>query len=150
MEQIILYSESLKDAVFKFTDKCFCEIGKAFEPEGRHSFYNNIEKEFDCFWCLLKDGNVAGTAALKRIDESTSELKALYLSREMRGKGFGYMLLNQTVDYARSREYKRIVLDSMSKYTDALRLYEKYGFKHIERYNDNQYADVFMEYVLKS
>ena len=35
-------------------------------------------------------------------------------------------------------------LDSMSKYEDALRLYEKAGFRRIERYNDNVHADVFM------
>ena len=42
---------------------------------------------------------------------------------------------------------ERIVLDSMSEYAAALKLYEKYGFTHIERYNENQKADVFMEYV---
>ena len=48
--------------------------------------------------------------------------------------------------HAREKGYRRIVLDSMSKYTSALKLYEKYGFTHIERYNGNQKADVFMEY----
>ena len=33
----------------------------------------------------------------------------------------------------------------MAKYKDALRLYENFGFKATKRYNDNQYADVFME-----
>ena len=46
---------------------------------------------------------------------------------------------------ARELGFTSIVLDSMSKYTDAIKLYEKVGFKHIERYNDNQYADVFMK-----
>ena len=55
MEQIVVYTDSLKESVFEFTDKCFLEIGKTFEPEGRHSFYNEIEKEFDRFWCLLSD-----------------------------------------------------------------------------------------------
>ena len=41
--------------------------------------------------------------------------------------------------------FKTIVLDSMSIYKDALRLYEKTGFVPTERFNDNPYADVFMK-----
>ena len=146
IQQIVLYNNSHKAGVFEFTDKCFKELGKPFEPEGRHSFYNNIESEFDQFWCLLSDGIVAGTAAIKRIDEATAELKAMYLSKSLRGHGYGYKMLDQAINYCKDKGYKRIVLDSMSSYTDALRLYRRYGFSETERYNDNQRADVFMEY----
>jgi ribosomal protein S18 acetylase RimI-like enzyme len=146
MEQIVVYKESLKEDVFEFTDKCFLEIGKTFEPDGRHSFYNDIEKEFDCFWCLLTDDKVAGTVGIRKEDDTTAELKAMYLSQELRGKGYGYKLLDLAMTYSKEKGYKRVVLDSMSKYDAALRLYEKYGFKRIDRYNDNQKADVFMEY----
>ena len=49
------------------------------------------------------------------------------------------------VDEAKRLGYKSIVLDSMSQYKDALRLYERTGFKNTERYNDNLFADVFMK-----
>ncbi|MBR5358807.1 MAG: GNAT family N-acetyltransferase [Clostridiales bacterium] len=146
MERIVVYTDSLKDSVFEFTDKCFREIGKAFEPDGRHSFYNDIENEFDCFWCLLDGSEVVGTVAIKKIDDSTAEMKSLYLSSELRGQGYGYKLLDSAVKYAGEKGYKRVVLDSMSKYADALKLYERYGFKPTARYNDNKFADVFMEY----
>ena len=149
MEQIVVYNESLKSEVFKFTDECFAEIGKAFEPDGRHSFYNDIEKEFDCFWCLLTDEKVTGTVGIRKEDDTTAELKAMYLSKELRGKGYGYKLLDLAMTYSKEKGYKRVVLDSMSKYEAALKLYEKYGFKRIDRYNDNQKADVFMEYVFE-
>ncbi len=144
MERIVLYDHSLKKSVFEFTEKCFLELEKSFESEGRHSFYNSIEKEFDGFWCLLTEDKVIGTVAVKQIDSITAELKALYLSTDFRGKGLGYKLLDQAVKFARAKGYQRVVLDSMSAYIDAFRLYEKYGFKTIERYNDNPYADVFM------
>jgi len=144
--EIVSYSESMKESVFEFTDLCFRELGKTFEPNGRHSFYNNISNEFDCFWCLLSDGKVTGTAAVKRIDNSTAELKALYLLPELRGRGYGYKLLDRAVCFSKEKGYKRVVLDSISAYSDALKLYEQYGFRHIERYNKNNYADVFMEY----
>lgn len=147
MEAIVDYSDSLKAEVFGFTDDCFERLGKRFEPVGRHSFYNDIPGRFDHFWCLISDGHVKGTVAVKSADEGSAELKALYLAPELRGKGYGYKLLDTAVTYAKDAGYKRIVLDSMLIYEDALRLYERFGFRHIPRYNDNSYADIFMEYA---
>ena len=39
--EIIDYSDEYKQSVFEFTDRCFAELGKRFEPEGRHGFYND-------------------------------------------------------------------------------------------------------------
>ena len=47
--EIVNYSEKLKQNVFSFTDACFSELGKKFEPEGRHSSYNDIENAFRYF-----------------------------------------------------------------------------------------------------
>ena len=143
--ELVQYKEEYKQRVFDFTDRCFEELGKEFEPEGRHYFYNDIEKSFEVFYCLLDEEKVIGTVALKKIDEYTVELKALYLDKSYRGQHLGSRLVKAVVDEAGKLGYKSIVLDSMSKYKDALRLYEKYGFKHTERFNDNIYADVFMK-----
>ena len=139
---------SYKDSVYEFTSRCFEELGKRFEPEGRHSFYEDIEGCFDAFFCLIDGGKVVGTAACKKIDDDTAELKALYLESSLRGQGLGASLLDKVIDHARKNGYKRIVLDSMSKYEAALRLYERTGFVMTERYNDNPCADIFMQLEL--
>lgn len=149
MIELVSYDESYKQGVFAFTVRCFEELGKKFEPSGRHSFYNDIPNSFEVFFCLLDEGNVIGTVALKEIDEYTVELKALYLDSAYRGKGLGTLLMKKAIEEACGRGYKSMVLDSMSKYNDALRLYEKCGFGHTERYNDNLYADVFMKLDLR-
>lgn len=143
--ELVQYKEEYKQRVFDFTDRCFEELGKKFEPEGRHFFYNDIEKSFVSFYCLLDDEKLIATVALKKIDDYTVELKALYLDKSYRGQHLGSRLINVAIDEARKLGYKSIVLDSMSKYKEALRLYEKYGFKNTERFNDNIYADVFMK-----
>lgn len=87
--EIVHYSEKLKQNVFCFTDACFSELGKKFEPEGRHAFYSNIEKAFEVFFCLTSDDDrVIGTVALKKLDDNTAELKALYLDSRYRGQGW--------------------------------------------------------------
>ena len=142
---LVPYNESYKQKVFDFTDKCFEELGKKFEPDGRHDFYNNIGDNFVVFYCLIDQDKLIGTVALKKLDENTVELKAMYLDRSYRGKGLGRRLMNKIVDEAKRLGYKSIVLDSMSQYKDALRLYERTGFQNTERYNENLYADVFMK-----
>ena len=143
--KLVPFDDPLKQRVFDFTDSCFAELGKKFEPEGRHYFYNNINESFEVFYCLVDQDMVAGTAALKKIDEKTVELKALYLQKDYRGKGLGSLLMSVAVNEAKTRGFKRIVLDSMLKYEEALKLYEKFGFEKIDRYNDNAMAEVFMK-----
>ena len=142
--RIVPYEEQYKDRLFAFTDSCFRELGKQFDPSGRHRFYEDIENVFDVFYCLLLGNELLGTVALKKLDGDTVELKALYLDQKFRGKGLGRQLLEKAVTEARRLGYKSIVLDSMSQYEAALRLYRKMGFKDTDRYNDNSFADVFM------
>lgn len=146
--ELISYNDSYMQRVFDFTDACFAELGKKFEPSGRHCFYNDIENEFEAFYCLTDQEKIIGTVALKKIDEYTVELKAMYLDRNYRGKGLGRRLMDKAVDEAKRLGYKSMVLDSMSQYKAALKLYEKSGFKNTERYNNNIYADVFMKLEL--
>ena len=149
---IVPYREIYKQSVFEFTDFCFEELDKKFEPDGRHSFYNDIEKSFEVFYCVVNEENndnkVLGTVGLKKINNDTVELKAFYLHKDLRGKGLGKRMLETVISKARELGYRSIVLDSVSKYKAAQRLYEKAGFVNTERYNDNQYADVFMKLEL--
>ena len=146
--QTVTYQEKYRQDVFDFTDRCFSELGNAFEPDGRHSFYRIIESTFDSFWCMLCNSRVIGTVAIKRVDEATAELKALYLDSGFRGLGLGQKLMDTALSFAREKSYGRVVLDSMAQYTHALKLYEKSGFTRAERYNDNEKADIFMEKIL--
>lgn len=145
---LIFYDASYKQRVFDFTDRCFEELGKKFEPEGRHYFYNDIEKSFESFYCMTDEEKVIGTVALKKVDAYTVELKALYLDKAYRGQHLGSRLIKTAIDEAKTRGFKSMVLDSMSQYKEALRLYEKCGFRNTERFNDNAYADVFMRLEL--
>lgn len=145
---VVPYEESLKESLFAFYTECFPGIGKPFEPDGRHDFYNHINTHFERFWCLVEDDTVLGSVAVRRFSDDTAELKALYLSEKLRGQGWGYKLLDLVVSYAREQGCRRVVLDSMKSYTSARRLYDRFGFKEINSYNDNQFAEVFMELVL--
>lgn len=148
--KVVSYSEKFKQSLFSFTDACFSELGKKFEPEGRHTYYNDIENTFKEFLCMTIDNDqVIGTVALKKLDDNTAELKALYLDRGYRERGLGKLLIDAIIGEARTSGFKTIVLDSMKQYEEARKLYEKCGFTDCDRYNDNAYADVFMKLELE-
>ena len=138
------YSADMQEDVLQFLTDVFPESGKAFEPNGRHAAFADAVHNFTGFWCMFDDDKLIGTAAVKKLSDTVCELKGMYLFRKYHGHGFGRRLAETAVNYARKQGFEQMVLDTISTYENALRLYEKLGFVPTERYNDNQKADVFM------
>jgi putative acetyltransferase len=87
---------------------------------------------------LARSGRaVAGCIAVRRIDESTCEMKRLYVRDAFRGKGAGVALANAAVRWARQAGYARMLLDTLPSMGSAHRLYGRLGFKEIEPYRFN-------------
>ena len=94
---------------------------------------------------LVKKGDSAvGCAGVRSLGPGVAELKRMYLVPGHRGGGLGRALLDAAIDLARSRGYKRLMLDTMLKLTAANRLYESAGFKDTQDYGDNPRAQRFM------
>lgn len=150
MYEIREYSADMREKVLAFLSSVFPESGKPFEPEGRHCAFADIEHSFAGFWCLFDEDAIIGTVAVKRLSDTDCELKGLYVYERYHGMGLGRRLAERAVDFAKYSGFERIVLDTVSTYKKALKLYEKLGFQRIERYNDNERADVFMMKELKT
>ena len=139
------YSQDMQAQLFKLTDTCFSQCGKVFEPDGRHSFYKDIVQNFVQFWCLFDTDVMIGTVGLKRISDKDCELKALYLEQKYHGRGLGRRLAQTAIDFARENGFEQMYLDCMSTSVSAVRLYERLGFHKCEKYNKNNFADIFMK-----
>ena len=62
------------------------------------------------------------------------------------GKGLGRQLAEAVIREARSRNYRHLRLDTLPHLREAITLYERLGFRRIERYNDNPIPGaLFME-----
>ncbi len=141
---IVKYNDRMLSGVMDFFSKVFPESGKAFEPQGRHTVFADIEHNFMGFWCLMDDSDIIGTVAVKRLNDSQCELKGLYLYKKYHGQRLGYRLIQTAISFAQYSGFSQMLLDTVSDYERAMRLYTKMGFMPIERYNSNKRADVFM------
>ena len=73
-----------------------------------------------------------GVAEFENID-SCAEIQKLYLTDAAKGKGIGRMLMQTAEDFAKDMKYKKLYLETHSDLKAAIHLYEKLGFKEINR-----------------
>lgn len=78
----------------------------------------------------------AGACALKRLDAERCELKRLYVRPAFRGLGLGEGLTQRIMDEARTRGYRRMVLDTHEELKSAIAMYQGMGFTPSEPHNE--------------
>jgi GNAT superfamily N-acetyltransferase len=92
------------------------------------------------FVVVRSDGVAIGCGGVQRLDAHVTEIKRMWIHREWRGLELGRRLLEQLERFAADRGHTRVVLDTNSRLTEAIAMYESMGYEAIERYNDNPYA----------
>jgi len=97
---------------------------------------NDIEQSYlvrGGVFCVLEeqDGSIVGSYGLHPMGPGVCELRKMYLHRDYRGQGLGRRLLEDALSRARQAGFRRITLETASVLTEAIRLYERYGFKPI-------------------
>jgi putative acetyltransferase len=98
---------------------------------------------------VLRDAEaIVGTGAIRRIDRQTCELKRMWFLPSYRGRGLGRAMVERLLEFARQAGYERVRLDTTPTLTAANRLYQRIGFRPIERYNDGP-GTIFMEKSLR-
>ena len=82
-----------------------------------------------------KDGAPVGGIGLAELDffDDCAELQKLYLADSVKGHGTGYILISMIEEKARELGYKQIYLETHSNLKAAIHIYEKCGYKEIDR-----------------
>ena len=86
------------------------------------------------------DGGAVACGGVKSLDETTGEIKRMWVHPEMRGAGIGRRMLEHLEQRAEQLGHTQVVLDTNSTLLEAIAMYERAGYASIERYNDNPYA----------
>ncbi len=101
-------------------------------------------------WLAKWADEIIGCIALRPLVlPDKAEIKRLYVKAEWRGKNIAEKLLTAAHEFARVNHYQWCYLDSKADLVAAIRFYERSGYEHCERYNDNPQAVIFMRKALK-
>lgn len=74
-----------------------------------------------------------GIAPLEGGDTGTCELRKMYFLPGLRGLGAGAALMTRCLDAARGFGFRRCYIETLTGMDAAMRLYERTGFRRIER-----------------
>jgi len=93
-----------------------------------------------------------GCVAIRKINNSTAELKRMFVQTAFQGKGIGKILLEKAIEFAERSGYTRIRLDTLNYMLPAINLYKQYGFYEIPAYyhNPNKTAVYFELKIIRS
>lgn len=133
------YAASLDiDLCFQNFEQELAELpGRYAPPEGR--LLLAVEKE-----------QAVGCVALRKIGDGVCEMKRLYVRPTFRRRGVGKKLAAGIITAAKEIGYDWMRLDTLGNMTEAIALYESFGFGRIAPYYDNPSGDaVFMELKLR-
>ncbi len=86
-------------------------------------------------------GETIGCGAVELLDDTTAEIRRMWISPSSRGLGLGRRLLAHLEGQARRAGRSRVVLDTNGSLTEAIAMYESCGYVPTARYNDNPYAE---------
>ncbi len=100
------------------------------------------------FIVALSAQSPVGCAGLRVLDDCVGELKRVFVRPSARGRGLGTALITALETYARSRNLTTLRLDTRHELDEALRMYERHGYRSIERYKQPGLADLWFEKTL--
>lgn len=90
---------------------------------------------------------VVGTVAMIRISDARYELAKMTVAGTHQRRGIGELLGQACKDWAAGKSVETVFLETNSRLANAIRLYERLGFRHAVDPHPSDYAraDVYME-----
>ena len=119
----------------------FAELDRRF-PRG---FDPGEPDHAGTFVVATSDGRPVAYGGVRALDAETGEIKRMWVHDDWRGAGLGSRMLRELEALARRLGHSRVVLDTNGTLTEAILMYGRAGYRPIERYNDNPYAEAWFE-----
>jgi putative acetyltransferase len=100
-----------------------------YPQESRHAFsIDKLLREGVVFFVTSCGGEPAGCGGLKLFGTDYAEVKRMYVRPVHRGLGLGKAMLNHLREFARERQVSLLRLETGIYETEAIGLYERFGF----------------------
>jgi DNA-binding MarR family transcriptional regulator/predicted N-acetyltransferase YhbS len=142
--------DPVSDAATMALGEYYAELDRRFPggfvPEPRDDGADALRAPGGAFVVATSDGAPVACGGVRRLDDSTGEIKRMWVAPDWRGAGLGARLLRRLEEEAQRLGYGRAVLDTNRALTEAIAMYGRAGYREIEPYSlDNPYAEVYFE-----
>lgn len=149
---VVRYREELRDA-FERLNRDWIETYFTLEPADRELLgdpQRNIIDPGGQVFFVLEQGEVQGTCAVLRHSDVECEIAKMAVARAARGRGYGDLLMECSLAFAREIGSQRVVIVSNTVLAPAIRLYRKHGFVPVPLAADGRYlrANIRLELEL--
>lgn len=143
-----IVSEMIEIKKTSSTDKDFVMLVNYLDAElaevdgDDHAFYDQFNKISDINYAIViyLGGQPVGCGAIKALQTDAMEVKRMYIKQEYRGKGLAKKILGSLEKWTLELGYKKCVLETGKRQSEAVNLYKKSGYISIPNYG--QYAGV--------
>ena len=112
------------------------KVGTAYADANLDGLYETYQDDKKVYFVLEIDGTICGGAGIQQLQGTTEnicELQKMYFAPEVRGKGFGKMMITRCLQQAKVFGFAQCYLETTPYMHDARKLYEKSGFYYIDK-----------------
>jgi putative acetyltransferase len=116
----------------------FAAVGAGYSIEDPEvdDMYGGYRNKRSCYYVVVQQDSVVGCggiAPLKGADQFTCEARKMFFLPAIRRLGLGRRLLSLLMEEARKRSYKKCYLETLDRMWRANQLYQRYGFRLLEK-----------------
>lgn len=110
--------------------------GTAFYDKETDAMYEAYQTSKSIYYVALLNKEVIGGCGINQLKKGTHticELQKMYLLPKSRGKKIGMLLVSKSIAFAVKNGYKKCYLETFPNMQTAINLYQKNGFKRIDK-----------------
>ena len=130
-EDNVQLAQIIRDTLTEFKAN---KPGTVYYDETTDQLFELFQKPGSIYYVALMDDEIVGGGGIYPSDglpNGTCELVKMYLLPEARGIGLGKRIIEECLAFAKEKGYTQVYIESMPELENALKVYEKFGFKYI-------------------
>jgi len=113
------------------------ELVPYYPPRSHHGYsVEKLLREHVAFYVVTHDGVAAGCGGVQLCGGEYGEIKRMYVRPQFRGLGLGRLMLNHLEERVRRHGVAVLRLETGVYQTEAIALYEAFGFRRIAPFAD--------------